>query len=116
MTVFPGSWGPKFLPRNQREQDCQPDLAPRLVRLFFLNGVSSTWSIQKNAIHYVNGMASYAVTLFASSFAHRSAGWILGAALALNGYSWATPPETSRSSAAEAHVNAPLRWPNIEVR
>jgi Alpha/beta hydrolase family len=74
----------------------------RLVSLFLRNGVSPTRSIQNNAIHNVKPMASYAATLLTSSFAQRSARWILGAALALNGYSWATPPEANRSSAAEA--------------
>ena len=47
-------------------------------------------------------MASCPATLFASSFAQRSIRWILGVALALGGFFWATPPEVGRSSAAEA--------------
>jgi hypothetical protein len=47
-------------------------------------------------------MTSCAATLFVSSSKQRSARWILVAALALNSYSWAGPPEPSRSSAAEA--------------
>lgn len=56
-------------------------------------------SLDKSA-SFVKSVASRAATRFASSLAQRSAGWILLAALAVNGFCWATPPEASRSSAA----------------
>jgi hypothetical protein len=56
----------------------------------------------KKSESFVKRMPGRAVTLVASFVAQRSARWILVAALALNDYSRATPPEAGRSSASEA--------------